>query len=80
MTTDKPGYVCTCGATNFEFNVRCWGYLRVTLDGSGQQVESDHDDMRYAADPKTVTCAGCGRRIDRALLTPDPKPSTGGDR
>ena len=59
MSALKP---CPCGGTHFVRTSRVSGPWLETLDSDGQVIDSDLDNLKYSAQPKTVKCENCGKR------------------
>ena len=53
----------------FEKALRCNGWWKQLVDGSGEVEETNLDAVRYGTEPKTVKCVECGRS--------NPNPSLG---
>ena len=54
--------MCVCGSDLFYESTQVRGYWKSILNGKGEVVESNLDDLKHAATPKTVICAECGKR------------------
>ena len=54
---------CKCGSRLFfESTKVIGGWWKRLLDGDGKAHDTDIDNLRFGATPKTVICAECGRR------------------
>lgn len=62
-----------CGGTHFHRDIPVKGvwreFLRLNAAGELDIEESTTDNITYLKDPKTITCANCGKRI-RVHLAP----------
>ena len=53
--------ICSCGSQLFEKSLRCSGWWKQLIDGSGEVEDTNLDAVRYGTEPKTVKCVECGR-------------------
>lgn len=51
-----------CGSDEFVKALRVGGWWRQHISTNGEIIETDMGSVRYGADPKTLTCAECGKR------------------
>lgn len=62
--------VCSCGSKMFFRSMRAGGWWVQLIDGTGNVVDTDLDNVRLGKAPKTVKCAECGK------TNPNPKGET----
>lgn len=60
---------CKCGSRLFERSYRCGGWWVQSLDDEGNVIDTDLSGVRIAREPKTISCAECGRRIKNPKYT-----------
>lgn len=57
---------CKCGSTLFRRCYRTGGWWKQTVEskpgGGVEVVDTDVDSVRCYKEPKTMECAGCGKR------------------
>lgn len=59
---------CLCGSDVFIESRRASGWWREIIDGYGEGIDTNLDDLVQSGTPKTVTCAECGRRLRNPRL------------